>query len=258
MKAKPEIVDAKVIFAERIKIVLESLTEEKALPDLPKVCKKFEDKKLYCEIALKKIRDLTLELVRSLRAEIAAFLKNHDSFCLLSLDCRGIQRLLYHSPSKLYDVNKVILKELGSTLTASARKVDRHLISYAQEIQSQHPELDTRFTRLGLRTFLLYTSKKCKPLPRLRLSRLARISDQIDWIPVELEPDPFLPPKRELGVNFDAYVATDEGIVTTLEYLIRRFKDTADNLKKIERIQEEVAKLAEELSVFAQYYSRFI
>jgi hypothetical protein len=228
---------------------------------LPKIREEFEDKKLCCQSALEEVRDLALELAHKFRRDTKAFLKNHDSFCLLSLDCRGIQTFLCHSPSELYDVNKIFLKELGSTFKASVRKVGRRLSSYAQEIRSQHSNLDTRFARLGQRTFLLYTSKKCKSLPRARLSSLARVSDAIDWIPVELEPDPFThprPPRPKGHVNFDAYVFTDQGTFTTLEYLVREFQKTSVNLQKIEGMEQETAKLVHRLSTFAQYYSQFI
>lgn len=228
------------------------------LPRLPEIQDEFRSKyERHCLKALKGIVVLVERLIARVEATTTEFLQKHEWFCMYSLDCRGITNFSFFPPEGGYDIEKIYCKELASTLKASVRKVHHHLSCYAQELRSKYPHLDTKCVRLGQRTFLLYTSRNCKPLPRNVLRNLVRVKDEIDWIPTMVSPDPFYP-KDKIKINFDSYVATDDGTVTTLEYLIRPFKEMANNLRTIEETDEQREELIERIEHFTNFYSRFV
>lgn len=228
------------------------------LPKLPEIQDEFHSKyERNCLKTLKGIVVLVERLIAQFEATTTEFLQNHEWFCMYSLDCRGITNFSFFPPEGGYDIEKIHCKVLAPTLKASVRKVHRHLSRYVEELRNKYPHLDTKCVRLGQRTFFLYTSGKCKRLPRKKLRNLVRVKDEIDWIPTMVSPDPFYP-KDKIKINFDSYVATDDGTVTTLEYLIRRFKETAKNLRTIEETDEQREELIKRIENFTNFYSRFV
>lgn len=228
------------------------------LPKLPEIQDEFHSKyETHCLRALEGVVALAQRLIARFETAIIEFLQSHKWFCMYSLDCRGITSIRFFPLEGGYDIEKIYCRELGPTLEASIRKVHHHLSCYVQELRDKYPHLDTKYVRLGQRTFLLYTSGKCKPLPRKKLGNLVRVKDEIDWIPTFFWPDP-THPKCKIKIDFDSHVYTDDGTVTTLEYLIRQFKETANNLRTIEETDEQIEELIKKLEDFTNFYSRFV
>jgi hypothetical protein len=228
------------------------------LPKLPKIQDEFSTYEAYCLCALEHIVALAERLIARFKDATVEFLQNHDWFCMYSLDHRGITDISFFPSDGGYDIEKIPCKVLGPTLRGSVRKVYRHLSRYVEELRIKYPHLETKCVRLGQRTFLLYTSGKCKRVPRKKLGNLVRVRDEIDWIATFFWPDPTTPRKHKIKICFDTYICTDDGTVTTLEYLIRRFEETVNNLRTVEEADEQVEELVKRLEDFTNFYSRFV